>query len=384
MVAKGQAIQPRVEKAMIPGGAAKKAPTGFSNRSTRSRLTRLVRMAVAFLVVAGSLGLATVTATAQSTSSSCPSAGADAYADLTDQTNFAYDDSRCLKELDIPAPGNNYRPDDLMTRSEMARFMARTYAIVTGNDAPVVATDFTDISADPNADDIARIFGLEITIGTTPTTYSPDIPVIRGYMALFLTRLYKQATGSDAPTADTPFTDISNRTREQETAIGQIYRLGVTTGTSDTTYSPGDNVTRRQMASFVARIYRVLDAITPIAVADAPTDLEVAVSGNDGTALDVNWTAPTDTGSVDIIDYYLLQWKTGDTNFTPTNQLDTTATSASFDDFTEGDTYTFRVAARTAAGLGEWSDEASGSPAVAPGLVGNLRSTPRNALLALS
>ena len=209
-------------------------------------------------------------------SSSCPSAGADAYADLTDQTNYAYDDSRCLKELGIPVPGNNYRPDDLMTRSEMARFMARTYAIVTGNDAPVVATNFTDISADPNADDIARIFGLEITTGTTPTTYSPNSPVIRGHMALFLARLYKKATGTDAPTADTPFTDISNRSPEQETAIGQIYRLDVTTGTSDTTYSPGDDVTRRQMASFVARIYRVLDAITdqePSAVTtDAPTD----------------------------------------------------------------------------------------------------------------
>ena len=192
--------------------APKQAPAGFPNRSTRSRLARLARMAVAFLVVAGSLGLATVTATAQSTSNSCPSAGADAYDDLTDENNHAYDDSRCLKELGIPAPGNNYRPDDLMTRSEMARFMARTYAIVTGTDAPVVATNFTDISADPNADDIARIDGLEITTGTTPTTYSPNSPVIRGHMALFLARLYKQATGSDAPKADTPFTDISNRT----------------------------------------------------------------------------------------------------------------------------------------------------------------------------
>ena len=76
--------------------APKKAPAGFPNRLTRSRLARLVRMTVAFLVVAGSLGLATVTATAQSTASSCPTAGADAYADLTDQTNYAYDDSRCL------------------------------------------------------------------------------------------------------------------------------------------------------------------------------------------------------------------------------------------------------------------------------------------------
>ena len=356
---------------------------GFSNRSIPARLVHLVRMAVAFLVVAGSLGLATVTATAQSTASSCPTDGADAYADLTDQTNYAYDDSRCLNELGIRVPGNNYRPDDVMTRSEMARFMARTYAIVNGTDAPVVATNFTDINADPNADDIARIFGLGITTGTTPTTYSPDNPVIRGHMALFLARLYKQATGSDAPTADTPFTDISNRTVEQETAIGQLYRLGVTTGTTPTTYSPGDVVTRRQMASFVARMYRAIDALISGTVADAPTDLEVAVSGDDGSALEVNWTAPSDTGSSDIIDY-LIHWKTGDTNFTRTNQQDTTATSATFDDLTAGDTYTFRVAARTAAGLGEWSDEASGNPAVAPGLVRNLRSTPRKASLALS
>ena len=363
--------------------APKKAPAGFPNRSIPARLVRLVRMAVAFLVVAGSLGLATVTATAQSTASSCPTAGADAYADLTDQTNYAYDDSRCLKELDIPAPGNNYRPDDLMTRSEMARFMARTYAIINGNDAPVVATNFTDINADPNADDIARIYGLGITTGTTPTTYSPDSPVIRGHMALFLARLYKQLTGNDAAKAETPFTDISNRTVEQETAIGQIYRLGVTTGTSDTTYSPGDVVTRRQMASLVARIYRAIEALISGTVADAPTDLEVTVSGDDGSALEVNWTAPSDTGSRELIDY-LIQWKTGDTNYTRTNQQDTTATSATFDDLTEDETYTFRVAARTAAGLGEWSAEASGNPAVAPGLVGNLRSTPRNASLALS
>ena len=368
---------------MTPTGAAKKAPTGFTNRTNRSRLARLMRMAVAFLVVAGSLGLATVTATAQ-TGSSCPTAGAPAYADLTDQNNFAYDDSRCLKELGIPAPGNNYRPDDLMTRSEMARFVARTYALVTGTDAPIVATNFTDVSAnDPNADDIARIFGLEITTGTTPTTYSPNAPVIRGHMALFLARLYKRATGTDAPTANTPFTDISNRSPEQETAIGQIYRLGVTTGTTPTTYSPGDDVTRRQMASFVARIYRALDDITSGTAADAPTDLEVAVSGTDGTALALSWGAPADSGSSDIIDY-LIQWKIDDTSYTRTNQRTATTTSATFDDLTPGDTYTFRVAARTAAGLGVWSDEASGSPAVEPGLVGDLRSTPRNASLALS
>ena len=72
---------------------------------------------------------------------------------------------------------------------------------------------FTDIADDPNADDIARISpnGLMITTGTTDTTYSPNDPVIRGHMALFLTRLYKAVAGSDAPAGTTPFTDLPTR-----------------------------------------------------------------------------------------------------------------------------------------------------------------------------
>ncbi|MEQ8842221.1 MAG: S8 family serine peptidase [Acidimicrobiales bacterium] len=40
--------------------------------------------------------------------------------------------------------------------------------------------------------------------------------------------------------------------------IGCIAGLGVTTGTSPTTYAPADNVTREQMAAFIARLYRTI------------------------------------------------------------------------------------------------------------------------------
>ena len=90
------------------------------------------------------------------------------------------------------------------------------------------------------------------------TLYAPDALVIRGHMALFLTRLYTVVAGSDAPADDTEFTDIGEISDEQQAAIGQIKALGVTTGTSATTYSPSDNLTREQMASFVTRLYRAL------------------------------------------------------------------------------------------------------------------------------
>ena len=42
-------------------------------------------------------------------------------------------------------------------------------------------------------------------------------------------------------------------------------------------------------------------------------------------------------------------------------------TATNFGTLTQGDTYTFRVAAVSDDGQSDWSDEASGNPAVAPG-----------------
>ena len=361
----------------------KGVPVKVPNRSIRLSVLRLVRMAVAFVVVAGSLGLATVTATAQSGGSSCPSDGADNYSDVVAGSTHA-DNIACLKELGIPAEGDTYRPGEDMTRSEMARFMAGVYAAATGSAADVADHAFTDVAGDPNEDDITRIAGLGITTGTTPTTYSPNDPVIRVHMALFLTRLYKAVAGSDAPAGDTEFTDIAERSDEQQAAIGQLFALEVTTGTTDTTYSPSNNVTREQMASFTARMYQALDALPdPSEAPGAPTGVEVAVSGEDGDALDVSWTAPEESGSSDVTGY-VVQWKSGDDDYSEDNQSSADDTSASVGELTQGDTYTFRVAAVSDDGRGDWSDEASGNPAVAPGLVGDLTSTPGNSTLALS
>ncbi|MCY3851388.1 MAG: fibronectin type III domain-containing protein [Acidimicrobiaceae bacterium] len=329
---------------------------------------RFARLAAAFAVAAGGLGLATATATAQDGGGPCPSDGAAAYTDVP-ENSFAYNDSRCLRELGVSDQGDAYRPGDDMTRSEMAAFMANAYLALTGEEAPIEEHPFTDIEGDPNADDIARISpnGLAITTGTKPTEYSPGDPVIRGHMALFLTRLYKAVAGEDAPGGTTPFTDIGERSAEQQAAIGQLKALGVTTGTTATTYSPARNVTRAEMASFVARMYRVLDkkamADTP-AAPDAPTGVTTAVSGDNGDALDVTWTA------VDGADTYTVQWG-ADYN----NQQTTTGNSVTIHGLTKGTSYTVRVAAVSDAGQSDWA-MASGTPGTAPGAVGNLKAAP--------
>ena len=81
------------------------------------------------------------------------------------------------------AEGDTFRPDDNVSRGEMAAFMKRMLQLSGGG-----ATPFTDIDGSIFKADIEAIYAAGITVGTSPTTYSPDNPVLRGQMATFLAR----------------------------------------------------------------------------------------------------------------------------------------------------------------------------------------------------
>ncbi len=113
----------------------------------------------------------------------------------------------------------------------------------------------------PNAGDIDCIAYYGITKGTSASRYSPDGPVIREHMALFLVRLAKRV-GIDVPSAaDTPFEDIGGLNPSSREAISQIYQLGITMGATSTTYAPARNVSRGEMALFLQRL---MDRMVPV------------------------------------------------------------------------------------------------------------------------
>ena len=127
----------------------------------------------------------------------------------------------------------------------------------------IPGADFSDVPArHDNAHDIDCIAYYGITKGTSPTTYSPSDPVIREHMALFLIRLAK-LVGIGVPVANssTPFTDIADLTGESRDAINQLVRLGITIGTSSTTYTPDRNVSRGEMALFLQRLMNLMDPV---------------------------------------------------------------------------------------------------------------------------
>lgn len=155
-----------------------------------------------------------------------------------------------------------YDPAGTVTRWQMALFLTRT-APLLGVSVPTAAPPFTDLDGLPS-DTVAAIGSLAamgVTSGTSATEYSPNRPVTRWQMALFLTRLHA-LTGFEAPSGSSQgFEDLGDLPEETVLAINRLAQLGVTSGTSATTYSPANDVSREQMASFLARLIR-LDGVS--------------------------------------------------------------------------------------------------------------------------
>ena len=125
------------------------------------------------------------------------------------------------------------------------------------------ASAFTDLPEDQSqADNINCIAYYRITKGTSDTTYSPDDEVTREQMALFLVRLAGRVGIAIPAARDFGFTDIGHLKAGSREAINQLALLGITKGTSDTTYSPGDTVRRDHMALFIARLMNKMEPVS--------------------------------------------------------------------------------------------------------------------------
>jgi hypothetical protein len=121
--------------------------------------------------------------------------------------------------------------------------------VESGATPPPPDPGFTDVPASAfYADAVAWLKAEGITTGTSATTFSPNDPVTRGQMAAFLFRLAGEPGGSPAH----GFSDVPP-TAFYADAVKWLKAEGITTGTSATTFSPNDAVTRGQMAAFLFR-----------------------------------------------------------------------------------------------------------------------------------
>lgn len=233
---------------------------------------------VASIVAIGAIPAAAAVDTSDSCPVTTPSSGFTDIGAFDATTQRAID---CLVSYGISqgTSATTFSPAGQVTRWQMALFLTRQ-AEVHGITLPSGAPQgFGDIAAFPASTQVAinQLAQLDITQGTSANTFSPNDPVTRWQMALFITRL-AVAAGLTLPSgAPQGFNDLGGLSNEAQIAINQLAQLDIADGTSATTYSPAGVVVRWQMALFLTRTLAV-DGITP-------TNALVSISPNTAVTL---------------------------------------------------------------------------------------------------
>ena len=142
---------------------------------------------------------------------------------------------------------STYGPSLPVRRDQMASFLARALELDIPEEFDL---PFIDIPpANTHAGAIAAIVEAGITQGVSETMFAPSTPVTREQMATFLTRGFDLDIPEEI---DLPFTDVSAGSTH-EASIAALLDARITAGRTETTFAPGDQVRRDEMATFLAR-----------------------------------------------------------------------------------------------------------------------------------
>ncbi len=188
------------------------------------------------------------------------------------------------------ASGTLYCPDALVTRGQMASFLARALGLPPSN------TDwFSDDDSSTHQDNINAIATAGITLGFADGTFRPDGFVSRAQMASFLAR----GVPNLAPAGQDFFTDDTGNTHEAN--INLMAENGITLGcdASGTLYCPDAEVRRDQMASFIGRALDLNPVVPPPPTTGATTTTSSATTSAPTTAptTTTSTTMPTTTST---------------------------------------------------------------------------------------
>ncbi|NLO27408.1 MAG: L,D-transpeptidase family protein [Actinobacteria bacterium] len=165
----------------------------------------------------------------------------------------------------------SFGPSDPITRAQMAALLARILGLRGGP----TSTPFLDVACDSwYHESVAALYGAGLASGTTPTTFSPEVPVTRQQAASLMIRALEAHPAEESrPDVDlgpaegeasawlAGFRDRLLIAPVHVAAVAEAYRLGIIEGAEGGRLYPGLNLTRAQMAAMLYRAF--LQPITP-------------------------------------------------------------------------------------------------------------------------
>ena len=157
------------------------------------------------------------------------------------------------QDFPVPALGHAWSFTKLVTEGDSAHACSALYTCSRCNETKTArlcaAEVFTDMPREGNwaHDPIDWAYFNGITAGKSPTTFNPKDTVTR---AEAMTFLWKTLDSPEPGTTENPFEDVMEGKYYYRPVLWAVEN-GVTTGTSETTFSPKQNCTRAQILTFL-------------------------------------------------------------------------------------------------------------------------------------
>ena len=140
-----------------------------------------------------------------------------------------------------------FAPEQGCTRGQIVTFLWRA----AGSPEPKALSTYSDVPADAYyAKAVAWAVENGITVGTSETTFSPDMTCTRAHGVTFLYRAAK----AEPTAASTAFTDV-DANAYYASAVNWAVENGITNGVSSTLFGPNGTCTRAQIVTFLYRAY---------------------------------------------------------------------------------------------------------------------------------
>jgi hypothetical protein len=167
--------------------------------------------------------------------------GLSNFKDIADSVHL--EDIRAVAEAGIAGgyPDGTFRPAADVTRGQMATFLARGLELADSG-----AVGFADTEGSPHEQGINAIAAAGISEGYGDGTFRPNERVSREQLATFLARALELEGGGEITFSDTA-------TSVHAESIEAVAAAEITAGYPDGTFRPREQVSREQMAAFLAR-----------------------------------------------------------------------------------------------------------------------------------
>jgi hypothetical protein len=227
-------------------------------------------------VAAGAMAFALLPGTAfadsRDTDDICPPPGEgaeDVFDDLEGYATHA-ENINCAGQYEIVlgTGGGSYSPGNDVSRGQMASYISGLIETATGEELPAGDGEtFDDIAGTTFETEIDQLANAEVVQGDGTGSYNPRDHVNRDQMATFIANAIDyvddgETNESQPPNVgDDPAFDDVNANNAHVTNISRLEAQDIVAGTGQNNYSPRDQVTRAQMASFVMQGADYLDEL---------------------------------------------------------------------------------------------------------------------------